>query len=182
MLIRNRWPVYTWGPVGAGKSYLAVNAFVVFAGTVKFYRWCDFIGDAMGLEKEHEIVRWQNGRCCEISHASFWRVIETVGLLVIDEIGTGTPNEWRNELCWKLLELRKDKPLIVTGNIDPRELHQQFDVRIQSRFCDGQFYEVRGRDQRRIGMEGRIHSSSQTRSNNVINGAQMFLEKQNEPP
>lgn len=111
----------------------------------------------MSLEKHGEIVRWEAGRCCEINQASFWRVMETTGLLVIDEIGTGTPHEWRNELFWKLMEIRKSRPMLLTGNIPPKELHLQYDVRIESRICEGQFYEVQGRDQRLKGLPHRIH-------------------------
>ena len=157
-LRRDLWPMYVWGSVGTGKSFLAANAFCAYLGaTAKFVRFCDFIGDAISLEKEGEIVRWQHGRCCEINQASFWRVIETTGLIVVDEIGTGTANEWRNELFWKLLEVRKGRPLILTGNIPPRDLHTQFDLRIESRLCEGQFFEVSGRDHRLSGLEQRIH-------------------------
>lgn len=159
VLRRNEWPVYLWGSVGTGKSYLAAQAFSMFKGSAKFERFCDLISDAIDLEKHGEINRWKAGQSCEITKASFWRVVETCGMLVIDEIGTGTASEWRNELFWRVLEVRVNKPLIMTGNINPTELKTQFDLRIQSRFFKGQCYEVTGRDQRNDGIKNRIHKA-----------------------
>ncbi len=155
----NEWPVYLWGSVGTGKSFLAAQAFCMFKGSAKFDRYCDLISDAIDLEKHGEINRWKAGQSCEITKSSFWRVVETCGLLVIDEIGTGTPSEWRNELFWRLLEGRTNKPLIMTGNINPAELKTQFDLRIQSRIFKGQCCELAGRDQRIEGINGRVHKA-----------------------
>lgn len=116
------------------------------------------MGDAMTLETKGEIIRWTGQSCVEICHASFWRVAQSVGLLVVDEIGTGSEKikEWRNEMFWKLLEVRKHVPTILTGNIAPLELGSHFDERIYSRICEGQIIQVVGEDQRKKGLDKRV--------------------------
>ncbi len=163
-LNRHRWPFYIWGPVGTGKSFLAMTAYVRYPGQARAVRWCDFIGDAMELDrsKDGEIVRWQNGTSAEITKASFWRVAEEVELLIVDEIGTGGESDairgWRNEIFWRVLECRKHRPTILTGNIDPKQLGTAFDPRIQDRILEGQLFEVRGRSQRLEGLRDRMHN------------------------
>jgi hypothetical protein len=154
------WPVYFWGSVGTGKSYSASLAYCKFPGTAKFMTWCDFANDAAELMQKKEITRWIGERPIEISFVSFWRVIETIGLLVIDEIGTGSGVGWkaedRNELLWKVLGLRAGKPFILTGNIAPGNLESYFDPRIYSRICRGQMVQFLGTDQRKIGLKSRV--------------------------
>jgi len=122
--------------------------------------WVDFQVDAAELQKAKEITRWSGETCVEITSASFWRVIETVGLLVLDEIGTGSSVGWktedRNELFWKVLGLRAGKPFILTGNIKPLELEKYFDPRIYSRMCKGQMIQMVGIDQRKVGLRDRV--------------------------
>lgn len=154
------WPVYLHGTVGTGKSYSAALAYCRFPGSAKFMTWCDFANDAAELAKSKEITRWIGEIAVEISAVSFWRVIETIGLLVIDEIGTGSMVGWRkedrNELLWKVLGLRAGKPFILTGNIEPLELERYFDPRIYSRICKGQMIQRLGADQRKRGLKDRV--------------------------
>lgn len=159
-LKREVWPMYVTGPVGTGKSCLAALAFCKFKGRVaKWYRWCDFVADAITLENKGEICRWQggqDGQFVEITQASFWSIIAQCGLLVIDEIGTGNQSEKKSELLWKLLEVRKKSPMIITGNMDGPAVAAFYDARVASRLFAGQFVLTKGADERRQGFENRI--------------------------
>lgn len=160
-VLRNRiWPTYIYGPTGSGKTYLAADAYRRFPGTAKWTNFSQTMSDAIALEKDGYINRWISGHNCEITNSSFWSVIESVRLLVIDEIGIGCDHEWKTEMFWRVLRLRKDKPLILTGNIAPKDLPGKFDVRIQSRLCQGQFFELSGRDQRLVGLKTRVFFAS----------------------
>lgn len=160
VLQNNRWPVYLWGEVGVGKSCLAALAYCRFSGHARMVRWPDFAKDAMALEKSPEITRWVDGVCSEISVTSFWRVAEESQLFILDEIGIGGDNAtirgWRTEILWRLLEGRKHKPTILTGNVPPLKLAESFDNRIQDRICEGQMVEIKGTSERMQGVRGRF--------------------------
>lgn len=132
-------------------------AYTVFQGSAKWLRYVDFSNDAKSLQIHQEIVRYnQAGVCCEITLASYWRTLETIGLLVVDEIGIGDAAKWKTELFWKLLEVRKHRPLILTGNVKPIALLDQFDKAVRSRIMEGQMIEFTDVDKRSDGVENRI--------------------------
>lgn len=151
------FPILLHGAVGRGKSFLAATIFVRWSGTASMMRYSDFVSDAIKASREGSIGRYgANGAFCEHTEAGWWRHLQEVGLVVLDEIGSGTSHEWRNEILWKLLEVRRGKPLLMTGNLDPKELAQRFDVRIQSRIIAGTLFELGGTDQRLDGLKSRI--------------------------
>ena len=155
------WPLYLFGAVGVGKSFVAASVFVRWRGTVSMLRYCDLIANSIHVTKYGELSRYnERDILCEYSEASWWRYLADVGLVIVDEIGSGVPHEWRNELFWKFLELRKGRPLILTTNVDPDAIHEQFDGRIESRILAGSLIEVTGRDQRRDGLKARVHRVS----------------------
>lgn len=127
-------------------------------------RYCDFISDAMRAAKDGHLSGYnKTGVWFEITESAWWNRLRDARVLIVDEIGSGTGNDWRNEILWKLLEIRKHRPLICTGNLTPKEIGEQFDKRIQSRFLEGSFIELRGTDMRRDGLESRIQVVDESR-------------------
>jgi hypothetical protein len=63
-----------------------------------------------------------------------------------------------------LLEKRKGKPLIVTGNLTLDQLRTKFDERIQSRIKAGTIIDFAGRDLRIDGIESRVARVNVTES------------------
>lgn len=93
----------------------------------------------------------------ELSQNGFWQRIERLGLLVIDEIGTRDATAHRYDAFLQILDRRKGKPLILTGNLDPvKSMADVYDQRIQSRIAAGVLLEVRGNDRRMDGIVKRI--------------------------
>lgn len=120
-------------------------------------RYSDFVSDSIKASREGSIGRYAaNGAFCEHAEAGWWKHLGEVSLLILDEIGTGVMHEWRNELLWKVLEIRKNKPLLLTGNHAPVELGERFDQRIKSRICAGTLFELSGRDLRSDGVKSRV--------------------------
>lgn len=157
LIYEKTFPIFLYGKVGRGKSFLAAMICARYSGTCMMTRYSDFISDSMKASKDGHIGRYaSNGVFCEFTEAGWWKHLEQVGLLILDEIGSGTGNEWRNEIVLKLLEVRKNKPLILTGNLEPKELFDRFDGRIQSRIIAGALVEHTGRDQRVNGLESRV--------------------------
>ncbi len=149
--------LYLWGANGVGKSCAAAVIYCRWSlGRAIFRTANELFSDAMTLEREKEITRYIGGVACEITHSSFWRSIEECGLLVLDEIAQGDPHEWRSEMFWRVLEARKRKPLIMTGNVSPDVLVQAYDQRIASRIQEGSFLKIVGSDGRKAGLTQRF--------------------------
>lgn len=93
-------------------------------------------------------VLHENGTPYTADESAWWNRWRTKRLVVVDEIGLRTANEVRQEAMWKLLEVRRGLPTILTGNLDAKEVRQTFDNRILSRILAGTWIVVNGEDQR----------------------------------
>ncbi len=73
-------------------------------------------------------------------------------LCVLDEIGVGsTASDFRLDALLEVLNTRCDhpvKPLIVTSNLEPKEIERAYDDRVASRILAGTVYHVGGDDRR----------------------------------
>lgn len=153
------YPVYLSGTVGLGKSFAAAMVYTRWHGpSVTFLSYADLIGLSIRADKDGGISRITNsGQMVDLTAAQWWKWLADVSLLIVDEIGTGMAHEWRREMLWKVLEIRKGKPLLITGNLAAKGLLEQFDARIQSRILAGTFIELVGNDKRLEGVRGRVH-------------------------
>lgn len=147
------FPVYVYGAVGVGKSYAAALVYARFtASRVVFTRFCDLMADCSNADIRGEVeMKPSAGDTCVLTSRAWWKWIEDIDLLVIDEVGTGSPNVYRQELFWKVLECRKRKPTLMTGNLNIDEIQSHFTARISSRFSAGTLIEFVGKDRRADG-------------------------------
>ncbi len=141
---KKAFPIYIFGATGRGKSFLAALLYCRWSGLhAKFVRYGDLVEKV--VESSSKQFR------------SPWEAVKEASLLVVDEIGIGVSNDWKTEIMWKLLEVRKDKPLILTGNLEPKELAGHFDQRIKSRLAGGSLLELCGRDRRADNLQKRLY-------------------------
>lgn len=152
-------PLYLHGAVGLGKSFAAALVYSMWQGpSVTFIPYCDLISLSIRAEKEGSISRViAEGDTVDMTAAQWWKWLAEVGLLIVDEIGTGMSHEWRTEMLWKVLEVRKKRPLILTGNLPIGGIQEQFGDRIRSRISEGTLIELVGQDQRIEGIRDRFH-------------------------
>lgn len=152
-------PIYLFGTVGLGKSFAAALVYVKWSGrSATFISYADLINLSIRAEKDGSVSRTvAGGGCVDMTAGQWWRWLAEVSVLIVDEIGTGMAHEWRREMLWKLLEIRKGRPLLITGNLTPTGLKEQFDDRIQSRIAEGVLIELVGKDKRMDGVKNRIH-------------------------
>ena len=158
--VENIWPLYIWGPTGTGKSCAAAVAYRQWkpsATWMSLSEMCDLL-KAFGVSPIQTIQ--SGGQAVEITLAKFWTRLRDQGLVVIDEIGTREATAHRYDAFRDLLEIRKGKPLIVTGNISPDGgLAGLYDDRIESRIAAGVLLEVKGQDRRLSGLAKRVFVS-----------------------
>ncbi len=154
-----KWPLCLWGSAGVGKTCAAAVAYSMWrpsAGWHSLAELCDFL---RGFQNSPmQLLRISRHTSVELSLNGFWQRLEKLGLVVIDEIGTRDATAHRYDAFLQVLERRKGKPLILTGNLNPvTTLAQVYDERIQSRIVAGTLVEVRGGDQRLDGLADRVH-------------------------
>lgn len=138
------FPVYMYGPTGVGKSFASALVYCRYGCGDPFFdawfiRFSNLTDDMMTKSKAGMPTPWE-------------RITRDRQLIVIDEIGSGAKNEWRNEILWEILERRRGKPLILTSNLTPDELLTRFDARIQSRIMQGSLIALLGKDKRVEGL------------------------------
>lgn len=152
-----RFPVYLTGGVGCGKSYTAASVYARCTGTVAMYGYSEFISDAIQVEKSGGIQRYMGcGALIEMTDFGWWNWLSSVGLLIVDDIGTGMSHERRNELFVRLIDGRSNKPLVMTGNLDMNEVGDHFDARIASRIASGTVVDMGVNDLRMDGFKDRF--------------------------
>lgn len=74
--------------------------------------------------------------------------LEQCSLIVLDDVGARDMTGPQLDALLFLLNMRKSKPMIITGNLSPEKLEATMDDRIVSRVCSGVLIEVVGEDQR----------------------------------
>lgn len=155
------WPLYLWGPTGSGKTCAAAVAYSAWRQTAIWMTLAEMCDTLKAFNAAaSQILKTADGMTVEVTLQGFWRRIEAAGLVVLDEIGTRDATAHRYDSLLRLLDCRKGRPLILTGNLDPvKALAAVYDERIQSRVAAGVLVNVRGRDQRLDGVADRIHVS-----------------------
>lgn len=152
-----RWPLYLWGTTGTGKTCAAAVAYRLWRPSAWWMSLSELCDILKGFSTSPlQLIRGGDYNV-EVSLAGFWKRLSNIGLVVIDEIGTRDASAHRYDAFRDLLETRKGKPLILTGNLDPISvLLRTYDERIQSRIAAGMLVEVKGPDRRLMGVKQRI--------------------------
>lgn len=122
---------------GRGKTYAAACLYINFK-TTGFVLWCPASRVIRDLAK----ARVDGGE------GSIRRSFQDAGFIVLDDVGTRAPTEPQLDALRDLLEWRGGRPMVVTGNLDPKKLGEVYDDRIMSRLCAGTVIKVIGNDMR----------------------------------
>lgn len=154
---RGEWPLYLWGDTGTGKSCAAACAYASWHSSALWYGFSQVCDDLARFNTASTVVFRNGDVSIELSIAGYWHRIETTGLLVIDEIGTRESTHHRYDTMHGLLEARKGKPMIITGNLPIETVATVYDDRVASRLCAGTMVRIIGDDRRLKGVENRNH-------------------------
>lgn len=128
------WPLYLWGPVGAGKT----RAALCLADLTISQVWTldEVCGEIMACRA-----------------ADVFDLVESQPFVVLDEIGlrVGSAADLPCSALHRFLECRESHNHSVglyIGNVAPKELASVFDDRIASRLLAGTQFELTGEDRR----------------------------------
>lgn len=161
------WPLYLWGPAGAGKTSAAL---VLLDHCVSEFtiqgEWAPDVCDWMrGFVDVRHIPRikigadkgrfcWsRNGHSGDVSWSLLTRQLRSLPLVVFDEIGVGREaSDFRLDTLIEVLNLRADdpvRPFVVTSNLDPQDVERVvYDDRVASRILAGTVFKLDGADRR----------------------------------
>lgn len=165
--VRNckRWPIYLWGKTGVGKTFAAAVIYSAWKSTAYWASMTELCDTLRGFNSQSLQVIETGSGPQEMSFTGYWKKLSTVGLVVIDEIGTRSATDHRYDALLRLLDERRGKPLILTGNISPNSSERDathlgtvYDDRIFSRIIAGTLIHMTGHDRRGDGLAGRIKS------------------------
>lgn len=155
--LASRWPLYLWGTTGTGKTCAAAVAYRLWQPSAAWMSLSELCDILKGFANSPLQLIRSGDHTVEVGLAGFWRRLSNLGLVVIDEIGTRDASAHRYDAFREILEIRRGKPLILTGNLEPTSvLLRTYDERIQSRIAAGMLVEVKGPDRRLAGVKQRI--------------------------
>lgn len=146
----NVWPLVFAGPVGTGKSCLAVllsrllpkAQFWAAPGLFAAIARCR-TADSGTIE-----VRGADGEWSPWTEVRILRAIEQCDLLVLDDLGTRELTEMQTEVLLEVLNRRMRRPTIVTTNLTRTAIETTLGARVASRLLAGKQWWFRGPDQR----------------------------------
>lgn len=135
--------LYLGGPVGTGKTGLAVGALrVVHESGARRYLFC-------GVPALLDAMRARGREAAGAEDPMTAAVAASV--LVLDDLGAERPTDWVAERLYVLVNARYEKqlPTVVTTNLAPDELREAVGARVVSRLVeDCELVLVGGKDRR----------------------------------
>lgn len=131
-----KWPIYLHGPAGVGKTSAAACVYRLWP------KGLCFLWPASTLLADLARAR------ADGTHGLIRNSVTDAGLIVIDDIATREPTAAQLDAMLLVLTWRGNKPLIITGNLNPSQLSATTDRRVASRVCGGVVIECGGADMR----------------------------------
>lgn len=134
------------GPVGAGKTYLAVALLREHLKLAKIWRYGS--EDCFSLQAEHrgfvfvsEYEIFSQLRGCYSRHEcedGYMNSLATTPLLIIDDFGTEPSKEWISSKLFRIIDKRSANELttIISSNLSLEQVAQNVDDRIASRIVE----------------------------------------------
>ena len=144
------WPIYLCGEAGRGKTFAMATVYrhwpVNPAVWIDVQPWLRRLMSA----RVQGTVSYQTacGQRAEVTESQMLDQVQSARLLCVDDCGVRTDSEAQQSSLLELLNMRGNRPTIITGNHDPENLHKIFDSRIASRLLAGRALCLQGPDKR----------------------------------
>ncbi|WP_174733049.1 ATP-binding protein [Mesobacillus harenae] len=121
--------LYFFGDVGVGKSHLAISIH-------KEIKEKGFTSIYLEMDKIMRIIKDTWSKNSEETEGEFFKVLQEVDLLVIDDLGAEHNSQWVQEKLFSILNSRMGRNTIFTSNLSPLELDKTYSRRISDRILD----------------------------------------------
>lgn len=150
-LVAQKWPLVIRGVPGVGKSCAMA---CVFRSWPRHALWRDCgqlltrITSCRTSKNGSVSVSVPGGGSYEEFEGSICRKWAGADLVCLDDVGVRTPSDAQREIFNHLIDLRREKPTILTTNLDYDQFKNVFDERIFSRVFCGSVINVTGEDRR----------------------------------
>lgn len=150
------WPLVLWGNVGSGKTCLSALIYASWNNAnVRWINAVEFARRVQTVRKEGQIPI--AGSAYTVGETSLWETtVDTPSLLVVDDLGITDPTPSQVAIIYELIDRRRNKPMIVSTNLDLNEIEQLYDDRIASRLSAGTIIQFATRDLRASGREFKV--------------------------
>ena len=132
---RKSWPLYIHGRPGVGKTSIAALIYSAWSLQPLWLR-ADTTLKEIAFSNNDEVKTWR-------------KRIKQAPCVFLDDLGVQAPNPQMLVALFDLLEDRKGRPLVITGNHTLQSLLQIYEPRIVSRLSAGATLWLDGNDQRR---------------------------------
>lgn len=138
------------GSYGVGKSHLAkaIADGVMAKSNPKTHKHYSAI--FISLPKLFRKISSTYNKDSKVNQEDIYHLLETVDLLVLDDLGTEKQNEWRDERIFDLIDSRQGMHTIYTSNYNERDLFDLLGERNFSRIVneDTKIIEIEGSNYR----------------------------------
>lgn len=113
---------YLYGQVGRGKSHLASAAhhLLLERGISSLF---------INFPTMFSLFKQSYDKATPFSESDLYRAIYESEMLILDDLGVGSINEWRAEIIYNVLNSRQGRSTIFTSNFHPNELNKKFESR-----------------------------------------------------
>lgn len=118
-----------YGDVGTGKSHLAISIY-------KEVKAKGFTAIYLEMDKIMRIIKDTWDKNSETSENEFFKVLQDVDLLIIDDLGAEHTSDWVQEKLFSILNSRLGRNTIITTNLTPFELDKIYTKRVSDRILD----------------------------------------------
>ena len=117
------------GPPGIGKTYFCSAMLEKLPRNIRTVR---------GYNEKNLLkrIRQSIGETKYGDYISFLQQMIDDDLIIIDDLGATTPNEWRSEIIFELIDHRytSRKPTVFTTNLNKENFNKMYGFRASSRF------------------------------------------------
>lgn len=144
--------IMLWGDVGNGKTHLAaaVHNYLTANGKIVV-----FISMPELLSKIRATFNHNNPE----TESQIMKALVICDLLIIDDLGAEKTSDWVQEIVFQMFDARcrREKPIMTTSNLNPKELPMQIGKRVSDRLLEmSQPIENRATSYRREIAKGRL--------------------------
>ncbi|HFJ9465849.1 hypothetical protein P4V01_13170 [Bacillus thuringiensis] len=83
----------------------------------------------MNFSTMFSLFKQSYDKATPFSESDLYRAIYESEMLILDDLGVGSINEWRAEIIYNVLKSRQGRSTIFTSNFHPNELNKKFESR-----------------------------------------------------